>query len=92
MDLNTNSGLRGVVLGYLVIEQSTSRTVSIALVRRADAPHGSSRAYSTHRLYERVGEFDRVSTFEAESGHYDMTLDEARADLLKRASAEGWVS
>lgn len=84
MKLNTNSGLRGDIVASIEIERTESVIVHVMIVRNPDAAY-PLLPYSTHRVYERVSDFDQRSTFTAEAGHYDMTLEAAQDDLINRA-------
>lgn len=77
MRLDTNSGLHGTLVEYHETGHGTGGTAQgYAIVRRAsiDAPQ-EGREYSTHRLETWP---DGIYAF---SGSYDLTLEEARADL-----------
>lgn len=82
MYVNTVSGLHGHLIDFVSFNPESYSAVlnGAAIIRRDDAPFESAR-FSTHLLFE--GPDGRQL---AESGNYDLTIDEARADLAQRAS------
>jgi hypothetical protein len=82
MIINILSGLRGHLVEFVadsparVTEQA--RLDGYAIIRRED-PVFKDSPYSTHALYTNP-EGQQV----AEAGHYDLNLEDARADLDRR--------
>lgn len=75
MKLITISGLRGTLVEY--VSTDVDHTGGYAIVKRDDAPFEAA-PYSTHFVYQNMGHMV------AETGHYDLTLEQARADLNAR--------
>lgn len=82
MIIKTNSGLRGELIEFTstAIDHSRDGLDGFAIIRRQDATF-RDLPYSTHLLYT-----DPDGNQYAQSGRYDMTLDQARVDLAKRSS------
>lgn len=76
MRIDTVSGLHGTLIDLVSLDSDGRE--SIAIVKR-DAPVFIGAAYSTHRVGTLPSGF-----IVAESGNYDMTLDQAREDLARR--------
>lgn len=81
MIVSTHTGtVRGALIEFksLAIDHERAGLDGIVLIKREGAPM-PSRPYSTHRFYT-----DPDGIQHAESGHYDMTLEDARADFAER--------
>lgn len=77
MRIECASGLHGELVEYRHMFYDYGNAVGIAIVRRDDATVGAA-PYSTHVLYEDGGRLC------AQSGHYDLTLEDARRDFGAR--------
>lgn len=79
MIIHATSGLHGELIAFVATRTNTPwfGLDGLAIIRR-DPRHLGERCYSTHRLFTHDGEQL------AESGHYDLTAEEAFEDLLDR--------
>jgi len=79
MRIDTNGGLRGTLIECVRLNRADAAIAeSIIIIHRDNAPFADA-PFSTHRLYESEG------TLVAEAGHYDLTLEQAQADLDERS-------
>ena len=78
MRIETISGLRGELVEYVEKHRDGMGLIESKVIVLRDQPTFLDRPYSTHLLTENGG------TFYATLGHYDMSLDEARKDLVSR--------
>ena len=79
MRIDTSSGLHGTLIEYVRLnDESAAIADAIVIVKRDNATF-TDAPFSTHRLYESEG------TLVAEAGHYDLTLEQAQADLDERS-------
>lgn len=74
-------GLTGALIAFVGDNSDigNERTLSGYAIIQRFQPAFEARPYSTHRLY-----MSTDGSQQSEAGHYDLTLEEARADLLDR--------
>lgn len=92
MRIHAIGGLSGTLIEYRVIDPSQDEGNAYAIVLR-DQPPFPSRPYSVHHLFGMPGSTAQYpgEALIAYNGAYDLTLDEARAELARRLNgASRW--